>query len=249
VLLLPSPDRTFWPTGDNRVTDNVVSGSGIADLAITAPTDGGDCFAGNDHGSSTPAAIELRFPCSGLTATGGGAMAPWITVGGRLLIDVPLPDYRDQPPPPPKITMPGDPAAAPYIPAIAEQNVPPTYRIRPLGDIAPSGATSPKEPTVLGVPIAASWWSLALGLYAYVLPLMLYVTWVAVAVWDLIRQESLPVSTRVRWMLVVLIVPFLGPIIYFIWGRSPIPRELRLMLTAGGVVAYVVIAGLAALLA
>jgi hypothetical protein len=144
--------------------------------------------------------------------------------------------------------MPGDPAAAPYIPAIADQNVPPTYRIRPLGDIAPSGATSPKEPTVLGVPIAASWWSLALGLYAYVLPVMLYVTWVAVAVWDLIRQESLPVSTRVRWLLVVLIVPFLGPIIYFIWGRSPIPRELRLMLTAGGVVAYVVIAGLAALL-
>ena len=145
--------------------------------------------------------------------------------------------------------MPGDPAAAPWIPAIAEQNVPPSYRIRALGDIASAGATTTKEPTVLGVPIATTWWSLALGLYGYILPLVLYVTWVAIAMWDLIRQESLPIPFRTRWMLVVLVVPFVGPLLYFVWGRSPIPRQLRLVLTAGGIAVYVVIAALAALLA
>ena len=102
---------------------------------------------------------------------------------------------------------------------------------------------------MLGVPIATSWWSLALGLYGYVLPLVLFVSWVAIAMWDLIRQESLPISFRTRWMLIVLVVPFIGPIIYFIWGRSPIPRQLRLVLTAGGVVVYAVVATLAALVA
>ncbi|HYJ59863.1 MAG TPA: right-handed parallel beta-helix repeat-containing protein [Actinomycetota bacterium] len=250
VLLLPAPDERFWPTGGNRVTDNTVRASGLADLAITAPTLGGDCFAGNRARSSTPGAVQLRFPCDGFALGGqGGSMAPWITVGGTLLTDVPLPDYRDQPAPPPQEQMPGDPVAAPWIPAIAEQNVPPSFRIRALGDIASAGATTTKEPTVLGVPIATTWWSLALGLYGYILPLVLYVTWVAIAMWDLIRQESLPIPFRTRWMFVVLIVPFVGPLLYFVWGRSPIPRQLRLVLTAGGIAVYVVIAALAALLA
>ncbi len=242
VVLLPAPDRAFWPTGGNNIEANVVRGSGLADLALAAPTLGGDCFAANDATSSVPGAIELRFPCEGFRLGGtGGSMAPWITVGGRLLLDVRLPDYRDQPAAPPQEQMPGDPAAAPPIPAIPEQNVPPTYRIRAVGDIEPAhGPQTMKEPTVLGVPIATSWWSLALGLYGYILPLVLYVTWVAVAVWDLIRQESLPIPFRARWMLVVLVVPFLGPLLYFVWGRSPIPRQLRLVLTAGGVAVYLV---------
>jgi hypothetical protein len=35
-------------------------------------------------------------------------------------------------------------------------------------------------------------------------------------------------------------VPFAGPLLYFGFGRSPIPRPLRLILTAGGVAVYVV---------
>ena len=41
-------------------------------------------------------------------------------------------------------------------------------------------------------------------------------------------------------MAIVLLVPFVGPLLYFAFGRSPIPAQLRLMLTAGGVVAYLV---------
>jgi hypothetical protein len=251
VLLLPAPDRSFWPTGGNHVQGNVVRRSGLADLALAAPTLGGDCFADNDASSSVPGAIELRFPCDGFRiGDGGGSMAPWITVGGRLLLDVPLPDYRGQPLPPAQPSMPGEPDEAPPIPAIAVQHVPATYRIRRVDEIASApGPQTTKELTVLGVPLATTWWSLALGLYAYLLPLVLYVTWVAVAIWDLVRREGTPIAFRTRWMLVILIVPFLGPLLYFAWGRSPIPRQLRLVLTVGGIVAYVVIAGVAAVLA
>ena len=99
---------------------------------------------------------------------------------------------------------------------------------------------------MFGIPLATSWWSLILGLYAYVLPGFLYAAWVTIALWDLIRQESVPVSFRARWMAIVILIPLLGPIIYYVWGRSPIPRQLRLMLTLGGALVYVVIAALAA---
>ena len=100
---------------------------------------------------------------------------------------------------------------------------------------------------MLGMPIAMSWWSLLLGLYGYLLPFVLYASWIAIALWDLIRQESVAISHRARWMLVVLVVPFVGPLLYFAFGRSPIPRQLRLMLTAGGVVIYLAFVAIGAL--
>jgi ABC-type lipoprotein release transport system permease subunit len=49
-------------------------------------------------------------------------------------------------------------------------------------------------------------------------------------------------------MAVVILVPFLGPLIYFAFGRSPIPTQLRLMLTAGGAIGVLIVAVVAALL-
>jgi hypothetical protein len=83
-----------------------------------------------------------------------------------------------------------------------------------------------------------------IGLYAYVLPLILYSAWVSIALWDLVRQEAVPNRTRILWMLVVLVVPLAGPIAYYAFGRSPIQRSLRVMLVVGGLAIY---AGLTAL--
>ena len=101
---------------------------------------------------------------------------------------------------------------------------------------------------MFGIPLATSWWSLLIGLYGYVLPGFLYAAWVTIALWDLIRQESMPISFRARWMAVVILVPFLGPILYYVFGRSPIPRQLRMMLVVGGALACLLIAGLGVVL-
>ena len=93
----------------------------------------------------------------------------------------------------------------------------------------------------MGVPlIASSWWTLILGLYGYILPFVLYASWVAIAMWDLIRRDADSIPDRARWMGIVLVVPFVGPLVYFAFGRSTIPAQLRLMLTVGGVLAYLV---------
>jgi Phospholipase_D-nuclease N-terminal len=99
----------------------------------------------------------------------------------------------------------------------------------------------------MGMPLATSWWSLLIGLYGYVLPFVLYASWVAIALWDLIRQEAVSLPHRTRWMLVVLVVPFAGPLLYFAFGRSPIPRQLRLILTVGGVAIYAVFVAIGAI--
>ncbi|HEX6580557.1 MAG TPA: right-handed parallel beta-helix repeat-containing protein [Actinomycetota bacterium] len=249
IAMIPIVDTNFWPSGGNEVRDNVVRRSGRADLALAAPSAGADCFSGNDVDTSHPAAVELLFPCSGFRPFpgGGGSMGPTANVLSRFIdsLDGEFPhgDWRAQPDPPAGLPdMPGDPAAAPPDPAIPEEAVPARYRIRALGDVrAARGSEISQEVSLMGVPlIASSWWSLLLGLYGYILPFVLYASWVAIAMWDLIRRDADAIPERARWMAIVLLVPFAGPLLYFAVGRSSIPVQLRLMLTAGGVIAYLV---------
>jgi hypothetical protein len=86
------------------------------------------------------------------------------------------------------------------------------------------------------------------ALYAYLLPALLYVAWVAVAIWDLVRREDGPIRRRALWMLAVVAIPLAGPIAYFAFGGSPIPRTLRLTLVLGGIVVYLVVTVLATVL-
>ena len=254
IAVMPNLDANLWVSSGNVVRGNVVRDSGRADLALGAPAAGGDCFSGNTISSSLPPAIQLLRGCGSFGAKiGGGDLAPTVNLGTRFLdaLDGAFPhgDWRTQPTPADQPVM-MNPAKAPPQPAIPDQAVPQQYRIRSMSEIRSSpGATVTREVTVYGIPlVATSWWSLLIGLYAYVLPGFLYAAWLTIALWDLIRQESVPISFRTRWMLAVIVVPFLGPVLYFAFGRSPIPKQLRLMLVAGGIGACLLIAIVAALL-
>ncbi|MDQ4108755.1 MAG: right-handed parallel beta-helix repeat-containing protein [Actinomycetota bacterium] len=249
IAMIPIVDTNLWPTGENEVRNNVVRRSGRADLTLAAPSFGGDCFESNDSSTSQPAAAELLFPCDGLRPFpgGGGSMAPTANILARLIDplggEVPYGDWRDQPAPHVTLPdMPDDPVTAPPNPAIPQEAVPELYRIRDVADIrAARGPRISQEISLMGVPlVASSWWSLLLGLYGYILPFVLYASWVAVAMWDLIRREGDSMPNRAGWMAIVLLAPFVGPLLYFGFGRSSIPVQLRLMLTAGGVTAYLV---------
>ena len=248
IALMPIVGSNLWVTADNVVRDNTARRSGIADLALGAPAEGGDCFTGNDATTSQPPAIQEVFPCQGLRPfDAGGSFAPTIAAVTRAASGDAAP--IDAAAPPPQEQMQGDPVEAPPIIAVGGQNVPQPFTIRPLGAIkSVQGPTVAKEIAIMGVPLATSLGELLIGLYGYILPFVLYATWVAVAMWDLIRQESAPMPHRARWMLVVLIVPFIGPLLYFAFGRSPIPRQLRLVLTAGSIVAYLIFLGLGVLI-
>jgi len=141
--------------------------------------------------------------------------------------------------------MPGA-ESAPPDPAIAAVAVPQRVQIRDARALeVPASTDVSQEVTVLGMPLAASWWGVLVGLYAYALPLILYSAWVSIALWDLVRQDAVPNRTRVLWMIAVLIVPLVGPIAYYVFGRSPIQRSLRIMLVAGGLAIYAALTALA----
>jgi plastocyanin len=250
IALLASPDENLWLTEGNEVRGNLVRGSGDADLALGAPAAGGDCFASNAFATSLPPAIEWRNGCgSPLARIAGGSFGLLIGPLERYLDaafgDVEVGDWRSQPPPPPQESMPGA-ESAPPDPAIAEVAVPQRVQIRDARALGvPASADLSQEVTVLGMPLAASWWGVLVGLYAYALPLILYTAWVSIALWDLVRQEAVPNRTRILWMVVVLLVPLFGPIAYYVFGRSPIQRSLRVMLVAGGLAIYAAITALA----
>src|SRR2546425_3468207 len=52
IAVLPNLDKQIWVTSGNRVTNNVVRRSGRADLALGAPSVGGDCFSDNEATTS-----------------------------------------------------------------------------------------------------------------------------------------------------------------------------------------------------
>ena len=97
---------------------------------------------------------------------------------------------------------------------------------------------------ILGTSLTAGL-STLLGLYGYVLPLVLYASWVAISLWDLVRREGLTDGKRMGWMTVVLLVPFLGPPIYLLAGGSPIQRSIRLFLVFGALAIYLLVAAAA----
>jgi plastocyanin len=250
IALIASPDERIWLTEGNEIRGNLVRGSGDADLALGAPAGGGDCFASNAFATSLPPAIEWRSGCgSPLSRFAGGSLGLVFGPLERYLDaafgDVDVGDWRSQPPPPPQESMPGA-ESAPPDPAIAEVAVPQRVQIRDARALGvPASTDVSQEVNVLGMPLAASWWGVLVGLYAYALPLILYTAWVSIALWDLVRQEAVPNRTRILWMLAVLVVPLIGPIAYYVFGRSPIQRSLRIVLVAGGLAIYAAVTALA----
>ncbi|HIE22492.1 MAG TPA: hypothetical protein EYP73_07845 [Acidimicrobiia bacterium] len=97
--------------------------------------------------------------------------------------------------------------------------------------------TQTKGINIMGVTLGSAA-GIFFGLYAYVLPLVLYTSWVVLALWDISRREELSRGKAIGWMAAILVVPFLGVVAYYIWGKSTIPAWQRWVFMAGGFVVY-----------
>jgi plastocyanin len=256
IALLPNLDDNLWLTQGNVVRDNVVRGSGRADLAMGALSTGGDCFSGNAYTTSMPPAIELWAGCGHRFAGGGEAGATFsllarfaTALGGHWTGG----DWRTEPQPPDQAQMPGALTAAPVL-AVPETAVPGPVAVRTMGELEaaaaagtqagpPASAPAPaaREVMILGIPLASGM-TTVLGLYGYILPFVLYAAWMAISLWDLVRREDITDRRRYAWMTATLLVPFAGPVLYLVGGGSAIKRGVRLYLVFGAMALYLVIA-------
>ena len=113
------PSLVLWDPRGNVVRDNVIEGSGLADLAVGTlgedPAALANCFAGNTLTSTAPTDLEQLAPCDG---EGSG---DW-SAGALDLVSLiaserpPAGDYKTQPVPEDQPNMP-DATTAPPRPA------------------------------------------------------------------------------------------------------------------------------------
>jgi hypothetical protein len=82
---------------------------------------------------------------------------------------------------------------------------------------------------------------LVLGLYGYLLPLLLYTLWTTLALWDIGHRKDLSPGAVWGWTLIVFLLPFLGPLVYLSFGHSQVGRTLKLVSVAGGAGLYVAV--------
>ena len=111
-------DANMWLPEGNRVHDNAVSGSGIADLALLAPAAAGNCFETNVAGTSLPPLLQEAYACgSPLSGLGGGDVALSLAGVARLVRATVLGSYPHG--------EPRDAPSAPPQPNMSDVNIPP----------------------------------------------------------------------------------------------------------------------------
>jgi Phospholipase_D-nuclease N-terminal len=254
ILVTPNLDEHLWTSAGNQVRDNVISGSGRADLALAGPAGAGNCFSGNSVRSTVPVGLQAFQPCDGPRLPVRMDLSTTLQSLG-LVADAnrdafPHNRPQDAPPAPPQPQMPGGAATSvrPAVDIYRDHRVDLDQIALPAPP-AGHGVTFRKEPTVFGVPIlASSALQVIFGLYGYLLPFALFAAWIALALWDLARRDDLSRGATIAWVAVVLVVPFLGVIAYHVLGRPKIPGWLRATMIGGGIAAYALILGIGALI-
>jgi len=84
--------------------------------------------------------------------------------------------------------------------------------------------------------------------YSSTFPVVLYTTWVVLALWDLVRRDEMPERTRLLWGAGVMFLLLIGPLSYLLLSDTRMSWGLRMMVTAGGAVAYIAVTTLIAVL-
>ncbi|HLE95452.1 MAG TPA: right-handed parallel beta-helix repeat-containing protein [Acidimicrobiia bacterium] len=248
IIVLPMIDANVYMSYDHHVEGNVVAGSGLADLTLGGPSASGNCFEGNEYSSTLPAALELKQPCEGLRLPALFEFGSSTAQLGRLFesgLDLrPEFDPAAMPDPQPQPNMPGG-ADAPVVPAVnVFAGSEPDLDSIAVPEMPPgSEVTQERGINIMGVSLASAA-GVFFGLYAYILPLVLYTSWVVIAIWDLSRREDPNRGKVIGWMAVILIIPFVGVIAYYLFGRSSIPVWQRWVFLAGGMAVYALFLGL-----
>ncbi len=95
--------------------------------------------------------------------------------------------------------------------------------------------------TIAGLGLTAPFFEILTGFYLYYLPLALYAAWISVATWDIVRRYDLKGGGSLGWMAIIYLIPVLGPLAYYFFGRSQISTSTRLALVIAAPLIYLAI--------
>lgn len=250
IAITPNLSRNFWMSAGNRVAENVVEGSGRADIALAGPAASGNCFVGNEAAFTLPVGLEVFQSCDGLRLPWLFELAGSTEQLGRIAEselgwkETITPEMV--PKPGPQENMPVDAPVRPAVDVFAAAR--PDLESISVPDLPPDVTVHQTRGVTLFGVLFASAAGVFFGLYAYLLPFVLYAAWVGIALWDLARRDDVGKGKVIAWTAVILLIPFVGVIAYHLFSASPIPRWQRLTYVLGGLAAYLVIFGLGAVI-
>ena len=99
-----------WRPRGNRISRNLVTGSGRADLALAKGSGSNNCFTGNVTGRTLPRGLQTQ--ACGVSRRGDAGVAAILTRPVRVMVNETTrrrrpPPYNSMPVPPPQPNMPG----------------------------------------------------------------------------------------------------------------------------------------------
>jgi hypothetical protein len=240
ILVLGNIDQNFWIATGNVVEHNIVRGSGMADLALGAPSGANNCFSDNQAATTLPPLLEVTHACgSPLALDGGGDFSITLRlfandVNAGLSTPGPSfnpPDYRLAPKPPAQANMPD--TSAPPAPTIVDAFPAGTTS---ANGFAPITNTLTPGGSAMFLPLGFTGYSVVqilLALYGNLLLFALYSAWLAVAFVELAHRQDLKAGQRLGWGAVTLGIPVVGPILYYFTSGSQLTTRFRLALVIG----------------
>ena len=241
ILVISNLDINFWEPGNNTIMNNIVTNSGVANLALAALSAGNNCFSNNTVTRTSPPLLQFTHACgSPFARAGAGDLAPAVVVFDHFM-KANLGRFSTQnwktAPVPADVIQPGMPD-----PNIALQGIRTLTEGTPINMTPEASAITPGL-TLGGLGLSTPFLEVILGFYMYFLPLALYGAWLSVITWDVVRRE-MKTGARLGWLAIAYLIPVLGPLAYFFFGKSPIQRAPRFALAIGAPVIYLGVAAL-----
>lgn len=263
IVASPMLDANLYFSQHVQIKDNVVLDSGYTDLALAGPWGPGNCFEGNVYQTSTPPLLEQVHKCSDINSSSLFARFPLQGDPSGLMLlagffadaqtsELDKNRYKEYPWPKEQTNMPFENINQPspavnlfYIPDLESIELP--YQL--LDENLDTYYKADKEIIMSGVPISSpTIWQLLFQLYGYLMPFVLYAAWAALAIKDIDINEKTQGSLKYIWLAIVYLVPFLGVLIYHLAGPSKISRGLKLGAIFGGLISYIVVLALGAII-
>src|SRR6266571_7213645 len=239
ILVISNIDKNFWQPSGNTVKNNVITNSGVADLALASLSAGNNCFSDNTAVRTVPPFLQFTHACGSIFANAGAGDLSSVVILLDHFMQANLGHFKPRDwktvSTPADVMQPGMPDSN-----IDLQGIHTITEGTPI-TMTPDPATITPSITLGGLGLANPFFEAMLGFYMYLLPLALYAAWLSVATWDLVRRSDMKGGTRIGWMAIIYLIPILGPLAYYLFGKSEIPRGTRLALAIGAPVVYLAI--------
>ena len=257
IVASPMLDAKLYFSQHVQVKDNVVLDSGYTDLALAGPWGPGNCYEGNVYQTSTPPLLEQLHNCSSIEE--GGLLSRFPLQGdvsGLMMLAGFFADaqnqeldknrYKEYPWPKEQtnmtfqnINIPSPAVNLFYVPDLEAITLP--YDLMDDQNLD-NLYEAKKEIIMSGVPISSpSIWQLLFQLYGYLMPFVLYSAWTALALYDLNTNKQVEGAKKYIWLAVVFLVPFFGVLAYHLIGPSSISKTMKYAAIGGGLISYLLI--------